>query len=170
MTVKIHETHSGCFVVEGMEQRDEEIPAFAIPNSDSAMGATTIQIFVPKLRFAATLEKALALVQWRVSEGDLEAVVGGPGRQIVRPADGSDPVPGCDRTGQIISLDGGFMVLTESVLRTSTPRMQSKTGKDMAAILKTVAQMMPSGATFKCETHAVATIDDAIEVLREFFS
>ena len=181
-SIKIHQAENGTFVVEGLARRREPIPAFAMPgHMDAAMTTEderSIEVILPALRFAATVDKMLELVRYREGEGDLEEVIYGPGRQPARNFDGSDTIPPCNRSVRLSKLEHGYMVVASTIVNHRVPPMaldgmESAQGRDMAKFWPMLAWAATAASGAKVcsvETRAVATLDEALEALRRFFA
>jgi hypothetical protein len=181
VTIKVHKAKNGTFIIEGLEKRKEPIPAFAMPGHIDPMTTDvderSMEVVIPALRFAATLDKALELVNYRIGEGDLDPVIYGPGCMPARNMDGSDAVPPCEAFARIAKLgDHGFMVianlaharLEDGGLKAED--MESANGRDMARCWDAVRPMFVGMTNvYSVQTYAVGSRDDALKVLREFF-
>lgn len=174
--IKVHQTANGAFIVEGHEKHREEIPKYALPPGLDASYAgaedTSMEILLPALRFAATTEKMLELVKYRAGDGDLDRQVLGPGRTVAYNSDGTPPVMPCAKKAHLSRMaDGCYMtVLYRHVPPSVDGAMESDSGRDVARILAALAPMMRSASFGITETYATATLEQALDVLEEFFS
>lgn len=178
-SIKIHQAVNKTFIVEGLEKRLEPIPAFALPGHvDSAyQGAEqTLEVILPALRFATSVGRMVELVKYRVGEGDLEPIIYGPGRQPVRSFDGP-AVPPCEVMAHMAKLDGGYAVTTYRAVSSDSPppfdgELETPNARDIAKLWPVGAwavRSMGAPIMHKAQTHAVATLDEALQVLGAFF-
>jgi hypothetical protein len=188
--VKIHKTASGAFIVESYEERSEELPTFAVPPHVAEAFQSEdrqIKLMVPRLEFAATPEKMLQLVRYRVDEGAATAFVEGPTRRVVRSGDGAPTVPFSEATVEVRALSGGFMIRSVTKRKVTCavgdPALyQSETGRDMVNLFRALAPALElialQGGTPALElialqggtpahgtVYAVATVDEVCSVL-----